>query len=81
MRTWIGCGLLFGLGTVGCLGVCGAGRADDTKKGNDSAPTAVQAAPVKNGEVGGAPAADAIGSTADETAASSASSSSSSVNP
>jgi hypothetical protein len=72
LRTWIGCGLLFGLGTVACLGVCGVARADDTKKGNDSAPTAAQAAPVTNGVAGGA-AVDSMTSIPDEAAASSSS--------
>jgi Putative beta-barrel porin-2, OmpL-like. bbp2 len=43
------------MGTLLCLGVCGVGRADDTRKGNDSAAAAVQPTPKTNGAAGGAP--------------------------
>jgi hypothetical protein len=42
MRTWVNRSSLFGMGLLVCLGVCGVGRADDTKKGND-APAAASA--------------------------------------
>ena len=73
MRTLANRGLLLVWGTLLSVGVCGVGRADDTKKGNDSAaPTAVQAAPEKNGVAGGA-AGDSMTSAPDDAAASSSS--------
>ncbi len=53
MRIWMSRGLLLGLGTLMCLSLSGVGRADDTKKGNDSAaPAAVRPASANKPEAG-----------------------------
>ncbi len=53
MRTWMSRGLLLGLGTLMCLSLSVVGRADDTKKGNDSAaPAAVRPASANKPEAG-----------------------------
>jgi len=52
MRKWVKSGLAFGLSMLVSLSVCDVGRADDTKTGNDSKPSAVKAAPESKPEGG-----------------------------
>jgi Putative beta-barrel porin-2, OmpL-like. bbp2 len=68
VRTLVNRGLSFVWGTLLSVGVCGVGRADDIKKGNDLAPTVVQPAPGMNGAEGGAPV-DVKTATQDDAAA------------
>src|SRR6266849_4732712 len=52
MRKWVKSGLAFGLSMLVSLSVCDVGRADDTKAGNDSKPSAMKAAPESKPEGG-----------------------------
>src|SRR6266481_6110475 len=52
MRKWVRSGLAFGLSMMVSLSVCDLGRADDTKPGNDSKPSAPKAATENKAETG-----------------------------
>src|SRR6266436_1710901 len=52
MRKWVRSGLAFGLSMMVSLSVCDLGRADDTKAGNDSKPSAPKAVTANNVETG-----------------------------
>ncbi len=52
MRKWVRSGLAFGLSMMVSLSVCDLGRADDTKAGNDSKPSAPKAVTANKAETG-----------------------------
>jgi hypothetical protein len=52
MRKWVRSGLAFGLSMMVSLSVCDLGRADDTKAGNDSKPSAPKAVTGNKAETG-----------------------------